>query len=109
MWGGFEVEEMKGEMERNRATRRKYSIVVVAIAMLRFNVNASGQRKVYDDVQNPVKMPSIRSSAMQLGILIAIIAQTPNSNLPVTYTFSLEFLLTLTTCFIWPSTLLICS
>lgn len=109
MKGGFEVEAMKGEMKRNWATRRKHSMVVVAKAMLRFNMNASGQRKVYDDVQNSVTMLSIRSSAMQLGIMIAGIAQTPNSNLPMTYTFSLEYLLTLTMCFIWPSTLLICS
>ena len=68
-------------MGRNRATRRNYSIVLLAKASsLRFDVNASGQRNVdKDDIQTPAsnahtpeEMLSTRSDAMQMGILIVM-------------------------------------
>ena len=106
-------------MDRNRVTRRNYSIVLFAKAsLLRFDVNANGQRKVYnDDIQKPAsnfynleEMFLTRSNAMQMGILIVMFPRTPSDSLlPMTYTSSLESLFTLMTCFIWPSTSLICS
>lgn len=114
--GRFEVNEMNemnGKMgKQGNAEYLQHGNRSVSI-MLRFNVGASSQRKVDDVVQNlplfpiPLKMPFIRSS-YALGILIDKSPRTPISSLPTTYT-SLEFLSTLTTCFIWPSTPLICS
>lgn len=51
---GFEADEIKENTGRNRVSRMNFSMVLVAKAsMLQLNVNASGQRKVYDDVQKP--------------------------------------------------------
>ena len=77
-------------MGRNRVTRRNYSIVPFAkSSLLRFDVNASGQRKVYnDDIQKPAsnshtleEMLSTRSNAMQMGILIVMFPLTPSDSL----------------------------
>ena len=113
--GRFEADEMNGKMERNKAKRRNHSMVMVSQAsMLRFNVGASSQRKVFYDIK---EKPASNSHTLEytlhtlqryaLGILIFTFPQTPSSSLPMTYTFALESLLTLTTCFIWPSTPLI--
>ena len=107
--GRSEVDETNGKMgKQGNAEDLQHGNSI----MLRFNVGASSQRTVDDGVQKylfsiPLKMPFIRSS-YALGILIVKSPRTPVSSLPMTYT-SLEFLLTLTTRFIWPSTPLICS
>lgn len=113
--GRFEVNEMNGTMGENKATRSVYSMAIVARAIiLRFNVGASSQRKVDDVVQKPASISHTLENAPHtlqpyaLGILIVKTPQTPVNSLPLTYE-SLEFLLTLTTCFIWPSTPFICS
>ena len=110
--GRFEVNEMNGKMEKQGNADCSQHDNRSKSTMLRFNVDASSQRKVDDIVQKslfpiPLKMPFIRSS-YALGILIVKSPRTPISSLPMTYT-SLEFLLTLTTCFICPSTPVICS
>ena len=70
--GRFKADEMNGKMERNKAKRRNHSMVMVSQAsMLRFNVGASSQRKVFYDIKKsqplipiPLKILSTRSSAM---------------------------------------------
>lgn len=90
-------------------------VTLVKRQMLRFNVGAGSQQKVYDDVQKPASNPHALENSLctlqryALGISMVTFPQTPSSSLSMTYTFSLESFLTLTTCFIWPSTPLICS
>lgn len=75
--GRFKADGMNEKMEMNKAMPRNYGTVIAAKAsMLRFNVGASSQRTVYDDVHKPISNSHTLENALHtlqryaLGILI---------------------------------------